>query len=794
MNNNNPVNNSNRQIDFSENSNPPPQSSPLQINRMSPEHRSLIQNRFSLIAGQGASRSYTPSQSLPSGIHILPPGPQSSIFNRNNSASGQNLANFRLAAPFAPQLFSNRIQSINLSTTNINFFKKIISDHTTGKINDNAVYQWIKEHISLFRKKDISKLDEAHQFQLMQTFLKIKPTAISLYYNIISELPRNMYKISEYLIFAVTPEKMESPDEIWKEIKLKFNENQRFLVLAHYISIKQVRIAELDLSVAELSTLLPHLRIGKFDDLTDEEVKIILDKATGLTELEINSDKVTKLTIASNIIKTIKVTLENCEEFDCSRCAALREVTVNLNKCKRFYCNDCSSLEHVITDPLLEREELALQSCEEFKCDDCTFLESLPTTLPNCCDFSSNDCEYLDVAPVLPLISNVNQNDCPYTLEEFCLEMSDIKEFPKEMLIQLDEKFLTELIFPTIHLIEDGILSATIDAGGVVREFVTKLFESLFSEDRSRNLLYLSEGVPEADDDEESVACFRAIGKIFAYCYFEYHDIKIGEIFSERFYRCLINMPNIAKDKRSDFDKIEDLQQYLDLPKDILQLLKGEKDISQLSHNITDYLTPFLDDDISNANDFFSIEVNRTKLLKAMVDHERNDPTMRALRKIAKEFRYQLDEIQQLEMDQPEMEEPGSVWKQLVGQGYDELIQRIQGQGALSKEKLLASIKWKNNSAFNEKEIKTQNYLINWINKAEERRLSQFVLFTTGSKTLGKIPIKVNICSTLSPIHLPNAHTCDFTIDLSSEYPDQETFNKKLERAIEEEAGCFGNV
>ncbi|MCB1112926.1 MAG: hypothetical protein KDK72_09765, partial [Chlamydiia bacterium] len=78
--------------------------------------------------------------------------------------------------------------------------------------------------------------------------------------------------------------------------------------------------------------------------------------------------------------------------------------------------------------------------------------------------------------------------------------------------------------------------------------------------------------------------------------------------------------------------------------------------------------------------------------------------------------------------------------------------------------------------------------------KAEERRLSQFVLFTTGSKTLGKIPIKVNICSTLSPIHLPNAHTCDFTIDLSSEYPDQETFNKKLERAIEEEAGCFGNV
>ncbi|MCB1112520.1 MAG: hypothetical protein KDK72_07705, partial [Chlamydiia bacterium] len=65
----------------------------------------------------------------------------------------------------------------------------------------------------------------------------------------------------------------------------------------------------------------------------------------------------------------------------------------------------------------------------------------------------------------------------------------------------------------------------------------------------------------------------------------------------------------------------------------------------------------------------------------------------------------------------------------------------------------------------------------------EKEKLGDFVFFVTGNRTLSSEPIKIEI-NNLDSNRLPVGHTCAFLLEIPGTYPDQETFNKKLEKAI----------
>jgi len=112
-----------------------------------------------------------------------------------------------------------------------------------------------------------------------------------------------------------------------------------------------------------------------------------------------------------------------------------------------------------------------------------------------------------------------------------------------------------------------------------------------------------------------------------------------------------------------------------------------------------------------------------------------------------------------------------------------ELQKRIQGE--LSEELLLKKMVWHQGVVSDDKFTKTKGFLESWIKDASDKDLTLFVRVITSNNTLGKENIKVELYNR-GEQNLPTAHTCFFSLELTADYPNEETFNKKLNLFLQE--------
>ena len=102
----------------------------------------------------------------------------------------------------------------------------------------------------------------------------------------------------------------------------------------------------------------------------------------------------------------------------------------------------------------------------------------------------------------------------------------------------------------------------------------------------------------------------------------------------------------------------------------------------------------------------------------------------------------------------------------------------------IKADDLKAAIK-KNNPTSNQ-----QEFLCHYIDSIQDdqEKLSKLLVFITGSSAIPakEMPIKIVILENSEK--LPEAHTCFNRIDLPA-YPDQTTFDEKLQKAIDETLG-----
>jgi hypothetical protein len=110
------------------------------------------------------------------------------------------------------------------------------------------------------------------------------------------------------------------------------------------------------------------------------------------------------------------------------------------------------------------------------------------------------------------------------------------------------------------------------------------------------------------------------------------------------------------------------------------------------------------------------------------------------------------------------------------------LEKRVQGE--LSRDLLKQKLCWGGTASPDECRA-TQGFLHNWIDRATDEELTKFVWTVCSNRALGPRKLTMELYHR-GPDFIPVAHTCTFTLELSVEYPDQDTFDKKLNLTVTE--------
>lgn len=109
------------------------------------------------------------------------------------------------------------------------------------------------------------------------------------------------------------------------------------------------------------------------------------------------------------------------------------------------------------------------------------------------------------------------------------------------------------------------------------------------------------------------------------------------------------------------------------------------------------------------------------------------------------------------------------------------LQQRMEG--VLNKEALKRKLTWELTHSKDPRFIKTQEYLVNWIDRNKDK-LEKFVYAVTGLRTLCPKPLSIQVFDRDKDF-IPVAHTCFFSLELSANYESQEVFNQKIDYFLE---------
>lgn len=517
---------------------------------------------------------------------------------------------------------------------------------------------------------------------------------------------------------------------------------------------------------------LPDLPLVKFFDCSETDIRIIPNLpqciAIHCTDAK-NLQRVLGLPLAAN------VTFINCDSLDelpdlrlcrfllLMGCLSLQHLPERLEHCIDFFSQDNHSL---ISIP-------DLPECVRFFCHICPSLVGIPRMLPSCSDFTLEDCGHIFNRPLLK--------------GELEIDLEELAQDPIKVLIQFDQQLTPpNYIFPRIYYkkSQEFQLEEPIDIGGVKRDFLTRLMESLFKKtDESSRVLPMEQGEPLAD--EQTGDYYFILGKIFTLCYLEDSPFKTGSILPLTTYHKIATLPyKIKENELTDQDLIGIYILFYDL-KNVLKLFNPNIPLESIEIETLDeafYLVEDGDYGWNNQNSlneyhqdkiaFFQSPAYREQFSKALFQDARKNKRLTAVMLIGKSMAKFFSEEE---------------WDALRAQGGDVLHDRIEG--VLTSESLLKNILWEySENVTIEDHEKTKRYMETWIKDASLEKLRLFLRFATGISTLSSEPVTIQVYNQ-GKDNIPISHTCSNTVEISAGYSTQNHFNYKIEYSMAEGMG-----
>lgn len=294
--------------------------------------------------------------------------------------------------------------------------------------------------------------------------------------------------------------------------------------------------------------------------------------------------------------------------------------------------------------------------------------------------------------------------------------------------------------------------SEGIDAGGVMRSFVTNLTKALCDPKYSLVTGLPSKVIPSINTDnpsslslEDQEKCFTILGRFFSAAMQRYQSIVVGQYFHPIVFKMLFALtPEDLEmnDSSEVFDKM--LKIY------IRDHFNATEEIAQnlVENNITE-----------DFRDIYCIE-SRDQFIK----ENKIDEKIKAILLIAKSIYDSLSSKTR--------------WVPIKGTSPDVLREKIEG--ILSKDTIQNALQMDERDQPHPTSVE---YLKKWITGTDSQMLQKFIEAISGMKSLDPA-IKLNMAGITGINTLPKFHTCVFRIDLS-QYSSYEIFKEKLEMSLD---------
>ncbi len=460
--------------------------------------------------------------------------------------------------------------------------------------------------------------------------------------------------------------------------------------------------------------------------------------------------------------------LPSCQELSCYNCFSLSRLP-DLSLCQNLNCKNCYTLSAIPELPL----------CQKLDCSHCRALQALPQALPACEELNCEGCLLLrNEMPEIPSPAQVYIGDStPLEFTKIYVDLHEISSNPRKLLLELGTHLLQNKPFPNIYYQLQGELSAAIDIGGVRRDFISRLMETLFAESSMSGKLVMNHQKLPRLTDKEDIDCYRTIGRIFALCYPENSYFKTGTLFSTDVYQkiAFLAHPSLAAlDITSDNNNLSTYLHYRSFSGFLRLIDRSDNNIRDIEESIltSAYIFIGMHGDALEARSYFENQKNRELLKKEIMEAAESDTQFHAIRIIVQEIRNKIG---------------AESWSNLYQETSDNIQKRIEGE--LSKEALLNKLDWEetpsSSSIDPQLKEKTKGYLKSWIERASIKDLTKFVRAVTSNNTLGPNQLKIELFNR-GPEFVPVTHTCFFTLELSAEYLDQKTFDKKINLLLTE--------
>lgn len=517
--------------------------------------------------------------------------------------------------------------------------------------------------------------------------------------------------------------------------------------------------------------------------------RLYLSSCTSLKELpELPECQTLDISSCSNL-RRLPAALPLCKEFSCAKCTALTEVP-ELPECASFQSDECVNLITIS----------ALPNCQSFSCERCTNLRAVPATLPLCQNLNCKNCPNLRGLPAeLPLCRRLDYTNSPLISEmpavpeeawvrplidrpsapislspapRIKVNVEDFTNNPKNLLHQLGVALREARQFPKVRYYMNGERVEAFDAGGVGRDFISRLCINLFksykdSKDSENFLLKDDNAIPMMTSAEDEKEAYETLGLIFAMCIRRSVNFKTGPLLNENVYSYFLAPGEIGSDEWF-------LHNYIGFgiksPEIIESFINPENPLPQIEQKDLYAIAYLIDHECEDPSYLTQeyIAENRAKIRDSIVISARENRTLKAAMVMASAMKKKMF--------------PGE-WNAFKAAGPKALKDSIEG--VLSAKALLNQLEWKYSGLKSDpRYIRTTKYVTEWINRADEETLSKFVYAVTGLKTLSASKLVIDIYNR-GPDVIPSAHTCFFQFVLSSEYRNQEEFDNKLNVFLE---------
>lgn len=510
--------------------------------------------------------------------------------------------------------------------------------------------------------------------------------------------------------------------------------------------------------------------------------------------------------------------LPNCRHLSCGMCRSL-EALPELPKCEHLDCRSCPLLAALPALPNCIRLECrsnkllelpALPNCRHLTCFDCSLLEELPE-LPCCIYLDCSKCPQLVLLPELLNCTDLNYSECPmlnmdtvppefrpFDILELPValrpilkvKMDEINQNPLKILLELGDSLIEGEGIPYIQFIEaDGQVSDGIDEGGLTNIFLTKIIESLIENSNKRGQLsfdkdpssigYMPVLDLKSDAAEDQKKGFSILGALLNECLEQ--EYLIDRVFHPALFRAITACKSGELTSLTQ-DNLEDLPNELRFK--LLSVISSADNFVKSLNIAPEKLTP---KQIQKLQEFISTSNEDEEKSAEILDLDHPGQIQKEAKRLYVNATRGRDTLLPIaiiaeQMLYSQLNGGNTQWEQFCAAGGEAFQQKIEG--VLNAELVLKALTWDFSNAPEEETSNTMDFVLQWLEEASPVDLRNFVFTLTGLPSITKetslqIDLKVRKANQIG-MRLPEAHTCHYSLDLPSYYPDYEIFKDKL--------------